>query len=64
MSEEIYRVVVEYIKSRNDKWRFVFGKEVFDKKELIERMEKDEKFRKFIIDEVIKTAVDLFLMRD
>lgn len=60
MSEEVYRVVVEYIKSRNDKWRFVFGREVYDKKKLLKRMEEDEEFRKFIIQEVIKTAVDMF----
>ena len=59
MSEEIYRVVKEYIKSRNNSWRFIFGGQVFDKNKLLEKMEKDKKFRKFIIEEVIKTAVDL-----
>jgi len=59
VSEEIYRVVKEYIKSRNSGWRFIFGGQVFDKNKLLEKMEKDKKFRKFIIEEVIKTAVDL-----
>jgi hypothetical protein len=59
MSDEIYRVVKEYLLSRNDGWRFVLGEKIYDKHSLIEKMEKDKKFRKFIIDEVIKTAVDL-----
>jgi len=59
MSEEIYRVVKNYIKSRNSNWKFIFGGQVFDKHKLLEKMEKDLKFRKFIIEQVIKTAVDL-----
>jgi len=59
MSEEIYRVIKEYLMSRNDGWRFILGDKVYDKRSLIEKMEKDKKFRKFIIEEVIKTAVDL-----
>jgi len=59
MSEEIYKVVIEYLKSRNDGWRFILGDQIFDKHKLIEKMEKDKKFRKYVIEEVIKTAVDL-----
>jgi len=59
MSEEIYKVVKEYLESRNDGWRFVLGEKVYDKHSLIEKMERDRRFRKFIIEEVIKTAVDL-----
>jgi len=59
VSEEIYRVVKRYIESRNDGWRFILGDKVYDKHSLIERMEKDKKFRRYIIEEVIKTAVDL-----
>lgn len=59
MSEEIYRVIKEYLMSRNDGWRFILGDKVYDKRSLIEKMERDKKFRKFIIEEVIKTAVDL-----
>jgi len=61
MSERIYKVVVEYIKSQNSKWRFVFGNKVYDKDELLKKMQEDKEFREFIIDEVIKTAVDLFI---
>lgn len=61
MSEEIYRVVVDYIKSRNDRWKFIFGREVYDKKRLLKKMEEDEEFRKFIIEEIVKTAVDIFM---
>jgi hypothetical protein len=59
MSEEIYRVVKEYLESRNDGWRFILGGTVYDKHSLVEKMERDKKFRKYIIEEVIKTAVDL-----
>jgi len=59
MSEEIYRVVKEYLESRNDNWRFILGGTIYDKHSLIQKMEKDRKFRKYIIEEVIKTAVDL-----
>jgi len=59
MSEEIYRVVKEYIKSRNNGWRFIFGGQIFDKHKLLKKMEKDPELRKFIIEQVIKTAVDL-----
>lgn len=63
MSERIYKVVVEYIKSQNSKWRFVFGNKVYDKDELLKKMQEDKEFREFIIDEVIKTAVDLFIRK-
>jgi uncharacterized protein (UPF0297 family) len=58
-SEEIYHVVKEYLLSRNDSWRFILGGTVYDARSLIEKMERDKKFRKYIIEEVIKTAVDL-----
>jgi len=61
MTEEIYQIVKEYIKTRDDNWRFIFGTQMFDKYSLIEKMEKDVEFRKFIIEEVVKTAFDLLL---
>ncbi|MEM2474802.1 MAG: hypothetical protein QW407_02660 [Thermofilaceae archaeon] len=63
MSERIYEVVVNYIKSQNAKWRFVFGSKVYTKDELLKKMEEDKKFREFVIEEVVKTAVDLFIRR-
>jgi ATP-dependent protease HslVU (ClpYQ) peptidase subunit len=60
-SDEIYHVVKEYLLSRNDGWRFILGGTVYDARSLIEKMERDKKFRKYIIDEVIKTAVDLLM---
>jgi len=64
MSEEIYRVVKKYLEGRDEKWRFILGGRVYDKHSLIERMERDREFRRYIIEEVIKTAVDLLLPKE
>ncbi|MHA1263175.1 MAG: hypothetical protein ACTSSA_14010 [Candidatus Freyarchaeota archaeon] len=60
MSGEIYRTVVEYLESRGNNWHFVFGSKVMSAKDIIKEMEKNKDFRKLILDEVVKTAVDMF----
>jgi len=61
MSDEIYKTIIEYLKSRNNGWRFILGGQVYDKNTLIKKLQKDKKFREFIINEVVKTAVDLLV---
>lgn len=60
MSEDIYKTVVAYLESRDARWKFLYGREVFSAKDLIERMKVDEAFRAMVIEEIVKTAVDLF----
>ena len=58
--EEIERVVLKYLMDRPPDFKWVFGTQVFDKKATIERFKKDAEFRKMIVENVIKLAVDLF----
>lgn len=59
--DEIERVVLDYLKRRPPDFKWVMGREILDKKTTIERFKKDEKFRRFIVENVIKLAVDLFI---
>jgi hypothetical protein len=59
VADEIYKTVVHYLESRDDNWKFIYGSKVFTAKDLIKEMRKNRKFRDMIIEEVVKTAVDM-----
>jgi len=61
MSDRIYKAVIEYLKTRDNGWRFILGGQVYDRDTLIVKMEKDKEFREFVIEEVVKTAVELLV---
>ena len=63
MSREIYETVIKYLESRGNNWHFVYGSKVMTAKDIIREMKRDKKFRKTIIDEVVKTAVDMMTPR-
>jgi hypothetical protein len=60
VADEIYKTVVHYLESRDGNWKFIYGSRVFSAHELIEEMRKNRKFRAMIVEEVVKTAVDMF----
>lgn len=63
MSEEIEKTVLEYLESLPKDFKWVYGRQVFQKDVLVSRFKTDIEFRKFVIKEVMKTATDLFVRK-
>ena len=59
MSEDIYKTVVQYLKTRNNNWHFCYGSKMMTAQDIIKEMERNKEFRKLVLDNVVKTAVDL-----
>ena len=57
---EIERVVLRWLESRSDDWRWFLGRERLDKKATIERFKKDKAFRRMIVEQVVKLACEMF----
>ena len=57
---DIERAILKWLESRDDSWCWFLGKEKLDKKATIERFKKDKAFRKLIVEQVVKVAVEMF----
>ena len=56
---EVEQVVLEYLKTRHNGWKWIYRGKVFTRDETINLFEKDPNFRKFLIEEILKTTVDI-----
>jgi hypothetical protein len=54
------KVILEWLESRSDDWFWFFGGVKYDKKATIEKFKKDKRFRKFIVEQVERVAVEMF----
>ena len=54
------KVILEYLKSRDDGWEWSDGNKMFGKSQTIKLFRNDKKFRRMIIDALRKLEVDLF----
>ncbi len=59
--DEIESVVLKYLESRDNGWKWIKGAKVYTKEETVKLFKKDKKFRKLIVEEVYKLAVDIFM---
>jgi len=60
MSEkDIVQRIKDNVERQNDNWRFVMGREVLTKKEILKRIDKDSKFRKILVKMVIDLSIDI-----
>jgi len=57
---ELERAILKYLESRDDGWKWVLGTKVYDKEATIELFKKDKRFRKFVIEQAVLLAIDLF----
>jgi hypothetical protein len=54
------KVILEWLESRSDDWFWFFGGVKYDKKATIEKFRRDRRFRKFIVEQVEKAAIEMF----
>jgi N-acetylneuraminic acid mutarotase len=59
--KELEKIILSYLESRPPDFKWVKGFEVYDKQKTIELFKKSEEFRKYIIEQVLKLATDLFI---
>jgi len=56
----IERAILKWLEERDGSWFWVFGRERLDKKATIERFKRDKAFRRLIVEQVTRTAVEMF----
>ena len=56
--KEKIKAIIEAIEKQDNNWAYRFGREKLKKKAFIQKLKKDRKFRKFIID-----STDIYTIR-
>ena len=56
---EILKAVKENLQRQNSDFRFVMGRTVLTKEEMINRLDNDKKFRKTVVKMVLDLSVDI-----
>jgi len=59
--KELIQALKEKLKEKDDDWKFTYGREVLTAKAMIERIDKDKKFRKFVVEMIHGLSMDLIL---
>jgi len=60
MSEKaVVRSIKENVKRQGDSWRFVMGREVLTKDQVLERLDNDQGFRKSLVKMVVELSIDI-----
>jgi len=57
---KLEKAILRYLETRDDGWKWVLGTKVYDKRTTIEMFKKDKKFRKFVVEQAILLAINLF----
>jgi hypothetical protein len=57
---DIERAILRWLEERNDSWHWFFGRERLDKKTTVERFRKDKAFRKLVVEQVTRAAIEMF----
>lgn len=58
--DELDEAILDYLRSRDEKWRWVLGSRVLSRDETIELFKKDKEFRRMLREHIFKLAVELF----
>jgi len=60
MSEKtVLESIKENVRRQNDSWRFVMGREVLTKDEVLKRLDNDKGFRKSLVKMVLELSIDI-----
>jgi len=60
MSEKtILKSIKENVRRQNDSWRFVMGREVLTKDDVLKRLDNDKGFRKSLVKMVLELSIDI-----
>jgi len=60
MSEKtVVESIKENVRRQNDSWRFVMGREVLTKDEVLKRLDNDKGFRKSLVKMVLELSFDI-----
>ena len=61
--KEIVKALMENLRRKPEDWKFIQGKTVLTRDQMIEKINNDGKFRKFIVGMVEGLSVDLLLRK-
>lgn len=56
---EILKAIKDNVRRQDPSWKFVAGREVLDKKVFLEKLDKDRKFQKTVINLVVSLSIDI-----
>jgi hypothetical protein len=60
MSEmDVVKAIEDYVRKQGNSWSFVRGREVLTKEQMISKLYKDRKFRKFMVKIVIAQTIEI-----
>jgi hypothetical protein len=54
------KTILKWLETRNDGWCWFFGSKKLDKKTTVEKFKRDKQFRKLVVTQVEKTAIEMF----
>jgi len=57
---DIENVVMKWLEARDNGWVWFFGGQKLTKEETIKKFKKDKNFRKLVVEQVTKVAVEMF----
>lgn len=57
---DLEKIILKWLESRDDGWHWFFGDRRLDKRATIEKFKKDKAFRKLIVEQVYKVAIEMF----
>lgn len=61
MSDKIIlKTIREHVNRQNNNWKFIMGRDVFDKKAFLEKLDNDRKFRGLIIKMAVNLTVNIW----
>jgi hypothetical protein len=58
--DSLEKTILKWLEARDPSWIWFFGREKLDKNITIEKFKKDKQFRKLIVEQVQKVAVEMF----
>jgi len=55
----IVQSIKKHVNGQGNNWKFVMGKDVLTKAEFAQKLDKDPKFRAFVVELVVNLSVDM-----
>jgi hypothetical protein len=59
--QEVIDALIKHLEKQSDSWKFFYGRESFDAKTMIKKLQHDRSFRKTVLTMVNNLSVDILL---
>jgi len=57
--KQILKAIKKHVNGQNNNWKFIYGRKAMGKEEFLEKIDKDRKFQKFVVDMVVQLSIDI-----